>query len=188
MWTDRIEHFSWVIIQLIIIGILSIASGMINNTVSENCVSLAKLYAQRECVSGITYERVRDLYRQGQVQLIDVRSPEEFAKGHVLGAVNIPADRFYEHFLELVPVDSHTFDNVKLLVTYSDTQNGPHRDVANTLRQNGFNAQEFQGSWTTLKNKSGLPVVAQETFSPFFPGSQSLPPVDIELEPNLEGR
>ncbi|HAD18290.1 MAG TPA: sulfurtransferase, partial [Erythrobacter sp.] len=28
------------------------------------------------------------------IQLIDVRTPEEFADGHIEGAINIPVDRF----------------------------------------------------------------------------------------------
>lgn len=33
------------------------------------------------------------LQQDGHVQLVDVRSPAEFARGHVPGAVNIPLER-----------------------------------------------------------------------------------------------
>lgn len=33
------------------------------------------------------------LRQEGHVQIVDVRSPAEFARGHVPGAVNIPLDR-----------------------------------------------------------------------------------------------
>ena len=34
------------------------------------------------------------LLRQGQVLLVDVREPGEFAAGHIAGAVNVPLSRF----------------------------------------------------------------------------------------------
>jgi rhodanese-related sulfurtransferase len=40
------------------------------------------------------------LQQQGGVQLVDVRSPAEFARGHVPGAVNIPLDRLSRAALE----------------------------------------------------------------------------------------
>lgn len=35
--------------------------------------------------------------------IIDVRSPEEFAVGHVEGAINIPADHLQSHASQLAP-------------------------------------------------------------------------------------
>lgn len=35
--------------------------------------------------------------------IIDVRSPEEFAAGHVEGAINIPADHLQAHVSQLTP-------------------------------------------------------------------------------------
>jgi phage shock protein E len=35
--------------------------------------------------------------------IIDVRSPGEFAAGHVRGAVNLPLDRFAQEIAQLVP-------------------------------------------------------------------------------------
>lgn len=35
--------------------------------------------------------------------LIDVRSPEEYASGHIEGAINIPLDRFYESIARVIP-------------------------------------------------------------------------------------
>ena len=48
--------------------------------------------------------------------LLDVRSPEAFAAGHVMGAMNLPHGRIVERNLTDYPVDT-------LFVTYC---NGPH--------------------------------------------------------------
>lgn len=36
-----------------------------------------------------------------QITIVDVRSPEEFAAGHVEGAINIPADHLQAHASQL---------------------------------------------------------------------------------------
>ncbi|MBO6766985.1 MAG: rhodanese-like domain-containing protein [Erythrobacter sp.] len=46
-------------------------------------------------VETITPEALADRIAAGEsIQLIDVRTPEEFAQGHLSGAINIPVDRF----------------------------------------------------------------------------------------------
>ena len=44
-------------------------------------------------------ERVRD----GLVTVLDVRPPEEYAQGHVAGALNVPLDRLQERLKDLPP-------------------------------------------------------------------------------------
>ena len=43
---------------------------------------------------------------QGEFTLIDARSPEEYATGHILRAVNVPHDRVSE-FAAVLPEDPH---------------------------------------------------------------------------------
>ena len=51
----------------------------------------------------VTPDVARKMMAEGVV-LIDVRSPEEFASGHVKGAVNVPLDKFKKGMrLETVP-------------------------------------------------------------------------------------
>lgn len=49
----------------------------------------------------ITGEQLESLIGQTEVQIVDVRSPEEFAAGHVEGAINIPVEQFQTQFEDL---------------------------------------------------------------------------------------
>jgi rhodanese-related sulfurtransferase len=42
----------------------------------------------------ISFDEVRQRLAAGTITLIDVREPDEFASGHVAGAVNMPMSRF----------------------------------------------------------------------------------------------
>jgi rhodanese-related sulfurtransferase len=50
--------------------------------------SITTYFMQRRMVKALTEEEFRAGYRKAQ--LIDVREPDEFAAGHILGARNIP--------------------------------------------------------------------------------------------------
>ena len=45
-------------------------------------------------VSVVSADALAQQVAGGEVQLIDVRTAEEFAQGHIAGAINIPLDRF----------------------------------------------------------------------------------------------
>jgi rhodanese-related sulfurtransferase len=56
---------------------------------------------QRKIVKTLTQEEFRAGYRKAQ--LIDVREPEEYAAGHILGARNIPLTQLRMRMKELRP-------------------------------------------------------------------------------------
>lgn len=47
-----------------------------------------------EGVTAIDAKHLAALVAAGKVVLVDVRSPEEFAAGHIAGAINMPLERF----------------------------------------------------------------------------------------------
>jgi ArsR family transcriptional regulator len=92
-------------------------------------------------------ERVRD----GLVTVLDVRPPEEFAQGHVAGALNVPLDRLQERLRDLPPD--------REVVAYC---RGPwcvlSFEAVGRLREAGFAARRLQDGLPEWR-RAGLPVV-----------------------------
>ncbi len=91
-------------------------------------------------------ERARD----GLITVIDVRPPEEYAAGHVPGAVNIPLNQLEQRLDEL--------DKDQEVVAYC---RGPHCvlafDAVARLREQGLNARRLEDGFPEWKT-AGLPV------------------------------
>jgi len=94
-------------------------------------------------------ERVRD----GLVTVLDVRPPEEYAAGHVPGALNIPLADLEDHLEEL--------DQEHEVIAYC---RGPHCilafDAVARLRERGFSARRMQDGFPEWK-LAGLPTEQQ---------------------------
>ncbi len=91
-----------------------------------------------------------DMARKGVVTVLDVRPPEEYAAGHLPGAVNIPLAELEAH-LDQLPED-------QTVVAYC---RGPHCvlafDAVEQLRQKGFTARRLDGGLPEWRLE-GLPV------------------------------
>ncbi len=97
-------------------------------------------------VDGPTAHR---LVKEG-VKVVDVRTPAEFAAGHVPGAVNIPFDEMPRRFAEVGPPSTPV-----LLYCRSGRRSGI---AARTLREKGFSQlydmQDF-GRWVASEPERG---------------------------------
>ena len=95
-------------------------------------------------------ERVRD----GLVTVLDVRPPEEYAAGHVPGAVNIPLQELEDRLEEL----SNQEGENREIVAYC---RGPHCvlafDAVARLREKGMKARRLEDGYPEWKT-SGLPI------------------------------
>jgi len=81
---------------------------------------------------------VDSLPRDGSVTLLDVRSPSEFARGHINGSVNIPLDSLREHIGELnrsKPVYVNCHSGMRSYI------------AARILMQNGFDVFNLSGGY-----------------------------------------
>lgn len=91
-----------------------------------------------------------DRVRDGLVTVLDVRPAEEYASGHLPGAINIPLSDLEQHL--------HELDNGLDIVAYC---RGPHCvlafDAVEKLRQRGLPAKRLDGGFPEWK-LAGLPV------------------------------
>lgn len=84
------------------------------------------------------WDEIDALPRDGSVTLLDTRTTEEFACGHVEGFINIPLDELREHLEELA----------KDKPVYVICQSGLRSYLAcRILMQNGFDCRNFSGGW-----------------------------------------
>lgn len=80
---------------------------------------------------------IENLIKSGSATIVDVRTPAEFAGGHVKGSINIP--------LQEVPRRLEEFKNMRNLVLCC-ASGGRSGQATAYLQQNGVNC-ENAGSW-----------------------------------------
>jgi rhodanese-related sulfurtransferase len=95
-----------------------------------------------------TPQQVAELLEQGDIQLIDVRQPEEREAGHIAG------DRFIE--LAELPAQAETIDRERPVVFYC--RSGSRSAMATeAFRNAGFDAHNMAGGLLEW-NAAGLPL------------------------------
>ena len=108
----------------------------------------------------VTADQLKELIDGRLAVVIDARSAEEFAEGHVAGAINIPYDHIPEHVDRLfqeVPMDA-------LLVCYCQGPDCDFSDLLSTeLKIIGYpKVVLFRGGWEHWKD-AGYPIESTET-------------------------
>lgn len=114
--------------------------------------------AANAAVEVLAVEEVEALRQQPDVQLIDVREPTEWAKGHIPGAVHVPrgllefkADPSLEAYWD------SAIDPAKRLITYC-ASGGRSALAAKTLKDMGYpRVGHLQGGFTAWSD-AGKPV------------------------------
>lgn len=90
--------------------------------------------------------------KKGDVQVLDVRPEDEFALGHVQGAINIPLDKLKKRLA--------TLDPKKVIVAYC---RGPYCvlsfEAVAALRRRGFNVRRLEDGLPEWQ-QAGLPMVS----------------------------
>jgi rhodanese-related sulfurtransferase/DNA-binding MarR family transcriptional regulator len=112
---------------------------------------LLRVYVSaRDDLEPIPAEELLERARLGLVTVVDVRPPEEYAAGHLPGAINIASDTLAGHLKQL-PKD-------KEVIAYC---RGPYCllsvDAVALLRQKGYKARRLEDGFPEWK-AAGLPV------------------------------
>jgi len=98
----------------------------------------------------IPREELLDRVKHGLVTVLDVRPAEEFAAGHVAGAINVPLSELEDHL--------DTLDEQQLVVAYC---RGPHcilaYDAVAKCRDKGIDAQRLEDGFPEWQ-LAGMPV------------------------------
>lgn len=106
--------------------------------------------AQKDDLEPVQADELLDRARKGLVTVLDVRPPEEFAAGHLPGAINIPIDELEKRLAEL--------PKRKEVVAYC---RGPFclmsYDAVAMLRKKGLKARRLQDGLPEWRS-AGLPV------------------------------
>ena len=105
----------------------------------------------------ISLDAAQTLFKRDDVKFIDARDPEEFDKGHVKGAVNLPWHDVDNYFMEI----AGDLDPAVMVITYCDGETCTlSRDLALFLMDMGFsNVRVLVDGWS-LWTKNNLPVEA----------------------------
>lgn len=82
-WTDGGSKMEFLIIAVVVLL----------------AVGIFRYYRQRNYTKVLTEDQFREGYRKAQ--LIDVREPQEFDRGHILGARNIPVSQMKQRLVEM---------------------------------------------------------------------------------------
>lgn len=105
---------------------------------------------ERDTLEPVSAEELLRRVRDGLATVIDVRPPEEYAQGHVAGAVNVPLERLEEHLAQLSPG--------REVIAYC---RGPwcvlSFEAVSRLRVAGFAARRLRDGWPEWK-RAGLPM------------------------------
>jgi len=91
----------------------------------------------------ITLPEAEELFQEGRSIFIDSRTEDAYNESHIVGAVNIPYEKFNEFFRDII------FPLEQTLVVYCDgTECKSSTAVAKLLYERGFrNIKIFFGGW-----------------------------------------
>jgi ArsR family transcriptional regulator len=135
-----------------VLDLLASLGRIAERNVAEVQQVMRRYFHDRDSLEPISRRELRKRLRAGTVTVLDVRPEDEFALGHVPGAVNIPLKALKARLLELDPAQE--------IVAYC---RGPYcvlsYEAVAALRARGFKVRRLQDGFPQWR-AAGLPVAA----------------------------
>ena len=136
-------------------GVLDLV-GALRRVAERNVAEVGRVvdsyFHDRDSLEPVSREQLLDLSRDGAVTILDVRPEDEFASGHLPGALNIPLRALEVRLAELDPA--------REIVAYC---RGPYcvlsYEAVASLRARGFSVRRLEDGLPEWR-AAGLPVVA----------------------------
>lgn len=133
-----------------VVGLLS-AISRVGETYVADVERIVRLYfAQKDALEPVRAQELLARARKGLVTVLDVRPPEEYAAGHVPGAINIPVHELEKRLKDL--------PKRKEVIAYC---RGPYclmsYDAVSMLRKKGMKARRLEAGMPEWR-AAGLPV------------------------------
>lgn len=138
-----------------VIGLLDALRGVAERHVAEVERLVNTYLTVKDELEPLPRQELLQRVRDGLVMVLDVRPSEEYAAGHIPGAVNVPLSEL-EYYLENLSPEQE-------IVAYC---RGPHCvlafDAVATLRKKGLKARRLEDGYPEWKT-AGLPVETGST-------------------------
>lgn len=138
-----------------VIGLLDALRGVAERRVADVEKLINTYLTVKDELEPLPRQELLERVRDGLVTVLDVRPPEEYAAGHVPGAVNVPLSEL-EHYLKKLNPEQE-------VVAYC---RGPHCvlafDAVACLRERGLKARRLEDGYPEWKT-AGLPVETGST-------------------------
>ena len=105
--------------------------------------------------NAISLQALKEKLEQSGIIILDARSPDEFAEGHIPGAKNLP----YYEFSEKASVVLRDIPRDREIITYCEgLECSNAEDLAFLLKENGYaQVKVFEGGWEEWR-ENGMPV------------------------------
>lgn len=122
------------------------------NALSPEPVTVTKRFEDRELDPRfLTPEETKARFEAGQSIFVDARKPEEFALGHIEGALSLPADDFESSFVR----QSASLPKEAEIVAYcGGDECALSRQLADKLQGLGYKVRIFRGGWKEWKARN----------------------------------
>ena len=133
-----------------VLELLGALRALAERNLAETQQLVQSYFRERDRLEPLSREELLRRIRGKQVTVLDVRSADEFAAGHLPGAVNIPLNALHRRLKELPPSEQ--------IVAYC---RGPYcvlsYEAVAQLRKHGYEARRLEDGYPEWK-AAGLPI------------------------------